>query len=390
MERRSSTSSSESGPRPETGARGQSERAPRSAPPFAAIIAFVLLWLVAPLPLREVAVWEHLVSRAADAEAVYRGVAVDQLDLVRLDATPKTRPRVLVMGTSRAHRGFLTLRARRARPEVEFTRIAHAMLDPFVIRSLVAELIAREPDLVVLFLSEFDTHRPLRIEPIPTTSAASPLAFVEVAWGQGFDFSWRNRESFYRIVAAGATPLYRFRDQIGQAGLNDFRTFPLDGRLVERDRPLKMLATPALGRAARDRDLLSKLGPGLRARIRPELHPHFAQLTWFNDVRPGPHADEQMRIVERTVRRLARAGVRTAIIDTPLHPIAGPIQGAGARDEFLRFVERLHSVYGVVFVHESEMEPVDRMDFIDLLHVNEEGGWKLTRGVLKAVDRALR
>ena len=113
-----------------------------------------------------------------------------------------------MVGTSRALRVH-TASIAEAFPERRGLSFARHLMDVFAIRSLVADLAAARPGVVVWPLSEFDTHRPLRIEPLLDKTSADPAALAEL-YGAGIrlegpGFAWRHRESALRVLAGDVT-----------------------------------------------------------------------------------------------------------------------------------------------------------------------------------------
>jgi hypothetical protein len=266
--------------------------------------------------------------------------------------------------------------------------MAHQMMDPFVTLSLVDESIDAGADVVVLLLSQFDTHRPLRIEPIPGKSSASLVAIGDLVEAAGPRFAWRIRETLYRIVAASVLNSYRFRDLLGRTGLNETREFALEDRLSSRGFAL-MRGPAALGQPrkqalspAEREQLLQKLSPELRKRAR-------RQFAWFSETRRGEHARVQMALVRRTVERLRGAGVEVFIVECPLHPLAAEIEEPGSREEFSALATALAAETGAHFLPLEAMPPYLSTDFNDLLHLGPTGADRLTNAVVSILRETL-
>jgi hypothetical protein len=261
-------------------------------------------------------------------------------------------------------------------------------MDPFVILSLVDESVEAGADAVVLLLSQFDTHRPLRIEPLPAKSSASLVALGDLVAAAGPGFAWRIRDSLYRIVAASALHAYRYRDLLGRTGLNRTRHFELDDRLESTGFALMRgpaaLGEPrddALGREEKT-ELLARLSPRLRTKA-PR------QFGWFSETRRGEHARVQMILVRRAVERLRDAGVEVFIVECPLHPLATQIEEPGTREEFVVLASQLASETGAHFLPLEAMEPYASEDFNDLLHLGPGGAERLTAAVLSTLREKL-
>lgn len=352
--------------------------------PWAAVVAMAIILLVDRTVLGVSGPWEWVHSRIGQAGSVYEGVARDRAVLASLAAEQGDEQRVFIMGSSRARRGHRSIQAEVALPEVRFAVIAHAMMDLLTIRMLVPEVVAARADGVVLVISEFDTHRPLRFDPLPARSGAMPSAFLEVASEVGPRFGWENRGSFLRLATARALNAYRFRESLGAAGLDRFRRFQLADRLRGSGTVEGLQAPAVLGEGLTD-PLNEATEDHIRALIGPEMQRHFGQVYWMAETHRGEHAAVQMHIVRRTVHELVRAGVWVVIVEAPLHPIAKRLQMREARAEFLQFAHELERHEDVRFVPLSAQAPFERTDFVDLLHLDLEGSTRMTTAVLDVV-----
>jgi hypothetical protein len=316
-------------------------------------------------------------------------VAYDRKVFADLAADDSDDPRVFIMGTSRARRGHRMVQSKAALPDVRIARVAHPMMDLFTIRTLTREVIGAGADGVVFMISEFDTHRPFRFDPIPARSGASPSAFLEIVSDVGVGFGWQNRVSLYRLSVARMLNGYRFRESLVRAGLNSLRRFELDDRLQRSgmERARERGAT-ALGSAVVEPfDASTRIN--LQVQVRPELHRHFGQAPWIAEIQRGEHARVQMNVLRRTVEELLMAGVWVVIVEAPLHPVAEILKDPGARGEFVELARDLEGYQGVRFVALSEMPPFESRNFLDLLHVDLVGGRRLTAAMVKAVAEQL-
>ncbi len=253
------------------------------------MVALLIVLLLDAALLGSRGPWDRIFRMLPYDGAIYTGVARDRTQLQKLRAAEPGQLRILVFGTSRANRGFNVVRADHGLPAARFGQMAHQMMDPFVILSLVDESVAAGADAVVLLISQFDTHRPLRIEPIPGKSSASLAAAGDLVAAAGLPFAWRDRDTLYRIAVASALDGYRFRDLLGRTGLNRLREFPLDDRLEAHRIPL-MRGPAALGEPHEDalspeerREWVAGLEPRLQKRAG-------RQLGWFSETRRGEHA----------------------------------------------------------------------------------------------------
>lgn len=355
--------------------------------PWAAIAAVFLLLSIEGWGLGRQGPWSTIESAVRGSASVYAGVANDQLmfQLARRDLS--ARPKVFVVGSSRARRGFVTELAARELPNASVVRFAHPELDPFVMRSMAPELIDADAAVVVLYLSELDTHRSLRLDPIPTKGVKSPLAFFELAADGGLGFAWREREVFYRIVASSLLDTYRFRDLLGQTWLGKFREFPLDSHLAllpTRD----IRARVSLGEAVfpADSDLPQRIR-FMRA-LPDHMTDQYVMIAWPLEIQTGEHARILMNIVERTVERFVTAGVEVLIVETPIHRAGVTVRGAGTREEFVALSQRLSRRDTVRFIPLEDQSSYGD-DFLDILHLNRAGATRLTERVIEELDLML-
>ncbi|MBW2273960.1 MAG: hypothetical protein JRG96_11865 [Deltaproteobacteria bacterium] len=356
--------------------------------PWAGIVALIVVVLLDAALLGSRGPWERIFRALPYDGSLYTGVARDRTQLQKIRAADPEQPRILIFGTSRANRGFNVVRAERGLPGASLGQMAHQMMDPFAILSLVDESVAAGADAVVLLLSQFDTHRPLRIEPIPGKSSASLAAIGDLTDAAGAAFAWQIRDSLYRIAASSALGSYRFRDVLGRTGLNRTREFALDDRLDSRGFALMRgpaaLGEPrekALGAEERE-ELLERLSPRLRSRA-PR------QFGWFTETRRGEHARVQMALVRRIVERLRDADVEVFIVECPLHPLAADIEERGTRAEFAALASDLASETGAHFLRLEAMPPFEANDFNDLLHLGPSGSEKLTAAVISTLHEHL-
>ncbi len=378
MDSRSSTSSSRAG-----------------ALPWAGLLAAALLLALDAGVMGTRGPWAALAERVRGAGAAPSGVANDRLALREVRSAPPERPRVFVLGSSRAAAGFDAEVAQHAFPVVAFARLGHPGVDPFVMRSLAEEVIAARAAAAVLVLSEIETHRPLRLEPIPGpgASAVSLAAVADLLAETGPGFAWRNRESLYRLLVSSALRGYRYRDVLRHAGLLDLIEFPLaDGRLSRPAPPMLGMHPIALGE-----DFRNPVTPPMRRRLAEVLAAlprrwqiaAMPEVDILREVTPGIHVDVQLALVRRTVERLREAGVGVVVVEAPVHPAGAALYPPQLRTDFRAFGESLAADPGVIFVPLDAMEAFEEGDFKDLLHTGPQGSEKLTNGIVRGLE-ALR
>ncbi len=171
-------------------------RAAAARLPWAGLLAVLLVLALDQRILGPDGPWQLLVG--ADPESA----APARLALRELRAANPGRPRVAVVGTSMVIDGFDEVLAAQSLPGATLAKLGHPRFEPFVLLQLAPELVAARADAVVLILSEFDTHRPLRLEPVPGSSGASLSAVVDLVRLAGPAFAVEQRTTLYRLVAS--------------------------------------------------------------------------------------------------------------------------------------------------------------------------------------------
>ncbi len=352
--------------------------------PLAAALAVVVLLGVDRVGFGLRATW------AAIAERDPFGVATPQLALLDLRRETKQERRALVVGPSRVFEGFSTPLASEQLPDLRLAKVAHPRFDPFVVCAMVPQLLATEPDAVAFVWSELDTHRPLRLEPVPGSSVASLAAVRDLVLLTGWRFALENRTSLYRLAASSALDGYRYRTALYQAGLDERRRFQLDRRLKPRRAFPRIFgeivywdARPHEVNAAERRLIVSSFGP--------DADPRFVDLSidFVAEITEGRHVDLQRSFIEGASRLLRERGVEVVVVEGPLHPRAAGIYNASLRREFLAFMRRLERELGVRFTPLEAMPPFRPGDFKDLLHTAGNGSFKLSNSIGRALRAAL-
>lgn len=344
--------------------------------PWAGLLAAALLLAVDAAVLGPWGAWEWLAERDPEQRALVR------LELERVRAAPPGEPRAFVVGTSRVQEGFDVELARRELPGVAIGKLGQPRIEPFVIRQLADDLLAARADAVVILLSEFDTHRPLRLEPVPDPGTASLGALVDLLRATGPGFAVAQRTPLYRLVACSALDAYRYRPILTTAGLGKLRQFHFDERFgrTERGDPFRPIALwggeRGVAREAAKRstfDLFPPAMPSFMGRM---------QAGTIGETSRGPHVAVQQALIRRTIERLREANVRVAIVEAPLHPAAVDLYDPALRGEFLAFMRSLEDAFGIAFLPLEAVETYAESDFSDLVHVGAEGIPKLTRSLI--------
>ena len=356
--------------------------------PWAGLLAVLIVLLLDRTLLGPSGAWDWNLMRAEKLtfRSIYAGVLADRRALKAARAIDAAETKVFVVGSSRADQAFLAVLAEAAMPESHFFKLTHTLMDPFATRATVGELLAAGADVVVLPLSEIETHRPLRIEPLPATSVADPWTAIELGRAAGLRFSWDNRSSFQRILVAKLLNGYRFRDVVGRALLNPLRDFDPPERLLGRRMP-EMRGDAVMGNPMRgnlEREVIWQLA----SQLPPRLERKSRQLPWFAEVQRGLHAKLQMDLVASTVDALVEAGVRVVVLDCPSHPIGASVQQEGARERFVEFAQGLVRPGSVRLIMRDELPALRDEHFRDLLHLSQSGATIATGHIVEAV-RAL-
>lgn len=384
MDNPSSTSSSRS-----TSGSGSA----RGGHAWAGILAAALVFALDAILLGPWGPWAALAERTRDAGAAPAGVAADRRAIQALSGAPADRRRVVVMGSSRAAAGFALEIAENALPEVVFAKLGHPGVDPFVLRGLAESVIDAGADAAVLVLSEIETHRPVRLEPIPGpgASGASLAPLIDLLSETGPGFAFRNRDSVMRWVASTALRGYRYRPILRGAAIADLVDFPLDAQRLGAEPLTLMLAhRVALGGpfrnpvSQRQRTRLARVLETLPRRLRIAALP---EVEILREVTPGIHVAVQLGLVRRTVARLRAAGIAVVLLEAPVHPVAAELYSAKLPAEFREFAAGLARSPGIEFVPLTAMESFETSDFNDLLHTGPRGAKKLTAGIIRGLMR---
>jgi hypothetical protein len=368
-----------------TSSTSSSERRQRGFP-WAALVALLGLLVADRLVFGALGPWQALAQRISPMERPHHQVARSRDHLRRIAADAK-RPSVVVMGSSRADVGFRRAVAEARAPEIAWAKLCYPALRPFEMRSLVGDVIASRAQAAVLVLSEFETQRPLRLDPMPGTGIASLAALGEMVARQGVAFTVENRTAFYRIVTSTLLQGYRFREVIRAAAPQWMRVFAFpEGRFVEEPPPLPvdpLLAAPVrtLDPEARQK-VLDGFPPARHRIVR-------FQLFMLSELGPGPQVELQEELIRSAVRRLRAADVRVFIVEAPLHPDAGLFYDTSTREGFLRLVDELERDHAVEFVPVERFGALQREDFGDLLHLGLDSARSFTARIVDEVEASL-
>lgn len=377
--------------------------------PWAALIAAVLVIWVDSKLFADRELWLKLRARLeALPEPIVRlelGMTKDILQLKNMrDAAPEMR-RLIILGNSRARVG-LNLRNLRD-DDILQAKIAHAGVSPYVMRTFAKEGAALSPDLVVLMLSELDTHRP--VELVPGACFRSAPALGQLLTSEP-SLSWEQRHEVEQVAVGTFLNSYRYGDILDRAYLNDF----LDIRIQEEE-PASKRQDQRRGRVIPRKRLVVE-AENARFRIRrisepdvppppieniEEIRAEFAKsfkrkkiqnstLNIGYAIAFGPHVETQRGLIEKTIEILTDAGSKVLIVEGPLNPLTYMLYDEEAtRSDFLAFVEEMKVEYGVHFQSIDETGPYVPKDFSDLLHLKGTSARKLSAEVRKRVVQLL-
>ena len=351
----------------------------RGSPPWAGLLAAVLVLLVDRLTFEDVSVWRFLLERIPTGDTMEHGVADDRVTLGELAESPPERPLVMFVGNSRVNSG-LRLPAFRKDARLRagtMTKTAHGGVRPYEFASLLEESRAFHPDVVVTILTEFETHRSLQL--LTHMGQASGQAYRDYMGLLGPQILFRERSGVLALGLGTLLDGYRYRRQVGSAGLDELRRFEREtGGLggvgpQASEEPIVLAGEPPLevdmGRVLKN--------------AREEL-PHVTPSTLRNqilqclDVAPGPQAQVQMTLIERALRRLVADGADILIVEAPIHPIGRSLYRQQARDESHAWVASLAEDPHIHWLRVEDTGSYEAQDWSDLTHVHDEGALRLS------------
>ncbi len=274
------------------------------------VVALVLL-VGLDAVLDSSAVWQGLETRV---ERGRRAGFVVRLEsrLARLSHATEARLRVVVLGNSRAMAAIDPEGLRDAHVSV----IARPGLEAFQQRSLAERVARGRPDAVIVAWSEFDTHRPVRLEPVVGRAVASASALLDLLGETDARFVWRNRDTLLRASLASLSNGYRYREVLGEAFGFAWRRFPTSSLLrVPPPPPLAGRARIAFWDAEPP-----AVPESVRREARDLYYPPAATLTalrqidMVSEIRRGRHVEVQTALLRRTVEKLHDAGIVVIVV----------------------------------------------------------------------------
>jgi hypothetical protein len=247
---------------------------------------------------------------------------------------------------------------------------------------------SRDPSVVVLALSEFDTHS--RIKLVPGSSFGDLAAIRDLAREAGIAFVIERRVMLYRIAFGDMVNAYHYRGVLARIGLDRARSFRRDRRIRLPQRSERSVeywagdikAIPEAELA----DIVAEFEerfPGRGSMIER------AQFGLLRSIARGEHAEISMGLLRRSVAILRAEGAEVIVIEPPLYPGVDALYDARTRDDFLAFAEDLVREYGVHFVPLEAGPGYAKEDFGDLTHLDMGGASKFTRHVISLLRELL-
>lgn len=396
----SSTSSSEASRPARKSAEQEREArtAGSAALPWGAVLALIVVLLLDRTVFLRASTWE----RFDIPESVYTlfqlGLVRDRLELLALenesleergDGKHRSTTPVFLLGSSRLEHGFLV----ESLPKYDISRarlvkLAHPQFYPFEMRAAADVVATHLPGIVVLALSELETHA--RIELLPGSSFGNASAVADLARAAGPAFAFEHRALLARIAVMGFFNTYHYRDVLDTAGFGVGRKFPhgahlgMDGEPAAT--PPTMAGQPSKIPEAELVAIVSKLdarfaGPG-SVSDRP-------QFELVRSVSRGRHAEINLKLVRRTIEVLIQAGGRIILVEPPIYPEARALYDPIARQEFQWFARDMARDERVSYVGLEQGPVFEDEDFSDLTHLERAGAFKFTRVIIDAIGREL-
>ena len=372
----------------------------KGALPLAGVLAAVLVLVLDGWVFGDVRLWRWFDELEQSDVSMDSGIIRDRLAFDSMASADDDVVQACVIGTSRARRGLLPMWIKPLlQDKVEMSYLAHAGMQPFEVRGLVGEIIDSGADVAVLSLSEFDTHRPLKLS--AATATGSMGALYDLGRFAGLGLVRREREAFLRVSVAALLESYRFRQVQRAAGLGELLGFRrpdsgppkssvglgfalgADGLPGE---PLAKGPSGALEIFGMPQSLYHKAVDRVSERF-PELslNARRAELRQIVSISTGVHADVQMKLLRQTVVELTEAGVDVLLFELPLYPPMGAYYEKSTREEFVSFARDLAANERVHFVPLSATDPVLKDEFVDLTHVSNQGSKRLSEALVAAL-----
>ena len=358
------------------------------SPPLAALMALFVGLLIDATAFNVPAFWRNVSVPENLYNLLELGVVRDRRELLDADEWVHSKPGeserpVFVVGSSRVEHGFKV----DAVPKLGLSRerlvkLAHPQFFPFEMRAAAERIASYQPAVVVLALSELETHSPIDLQ--PGASFGDVRAVIDLVRAMGPGFAFEHRKPLTRIALMSWFDTYHYRGVLEKAGLGNFRSFR------SARRPLEAFLSSVgsneevedSGDEASIADIVAELdrdfpGPGS---IADRL-----QFATIRSIALGEHAQANLALTRRTVEILIRAGSRVVLVEPPIYPRARALYDAGAREEFVRFARTLSEHESVTFVSLDQNSEYALQDFNDLTHLNRQGANTFTLALLEVI-----
>lgn len=340
----------------------------------------MLFLLIDTVVFRWIPPWDAWIGRLGDVGAMgpvapwlfnnlpHRGVLQDRWTLQHLAGADLPGRPIYVLGSSRTERGIrpALLDASESAGQ-RFVILAHPLMNLVEIHAASQILRRHRPAVVVIGLSDIDTHALLELD--DRNSFRNVSTFVELSRFLGWRWALEHRVRLLRIVAGDLIATYRYRGLLGGLGLDALRRFEgalpggpalaLERLLAEEMRMLQSDAPDA----RKDPEGGAR-NPGLFSSRRPEGFP------------------VQSHLLRRSVERFRSRGSEVLIVELPAHPSLGDFRGSRQRAAHLALIAELQQDYAIHTLPLEAQPAYGAYSFADIMHLNDIGAEELTRALL--------
>ncbi len=358
--------------------------------PWAGALALVVLLVVVEWGLLGPSgPWAWLRTQLPAVDPLERGLIDDRLALQRAAGLDAATPRVVLVGTSRTNAAFQPeLIDGALTPPIDFLEMTHTRVFPHELRSMIDDVIAAKPDVVLTVLSELEFFTPLKIVPLATGGSLSGL--LELGMATGPTFVLENRQAFYRMLTVVFSDAYRYRGVLAKTIFDPWRRFP-------------MPQGQASSQAQTWPDLMADgepmpLDPAAEARIADALREFYGskdqivdmQVQQLRSMRDGRHAQIKRDMMDRCIELLLAEGIEVVIVEGSVHPDSLALfDAAEGRKSFTAWANSAAELPGVHFLPIEQFGEFEPLDFRDLTHLNKRGATKFTLALYDWTARQL-
>jgi hypothetical protein len=351
------------------------------------LAGLVVLIATDRLVMRSSEPWSWAHQRLSHDRTMDYWISLAQMRRWRFARERDDRTRVVALGSSRAAAAFVPDKVSISETEwVHATTLGRPGIDPFVLRSMVDGVVALDPDVVVLYISEFDTHRAMFL--IPRSTDPDLPSLVELLRYTSPDYCWDERHKLLQILAGGILETYHHRDVLLAAGLGSFSEFEMGARGLDGPAP------PAPARRFGSHRFADWHSTSFAERVAEIEASHgreipLAEFGQLYEMLRGEQVRAQESMIESAIERFGGAGVQVLIFETPLNPLGAALSQAGLRDDFLAFARRMERTHDSWFIPLERSGPFGPEQFADLTHLNFEAAVRTTRLVLERIHQEL-